>query len=258
MALSALQASQLATLLAGHSKIFTANNPGQNQFADYLLKSGQSATMGLLAEEEEKKRKKKEKGGLLGKLGSTLGAAAGMAIPGVGPAIGGALGGSLGGLAGQYIGGGSPTLTGVALDAAQGGLSGYTYGKAGDLANSVQTSGVGTEIPASPDLAAKVGDATVKALPSIMATSPGAMANVPAAQSALMPRPNTGRYAVDQVAKNAAMIKTPGVAGVPNAAQRTRPSFFGALNHVMNPQPMQQRPTGRLIRRLPDGTEIYE
>lgn len=255
MAISALKASQLATLLAGHAKMFTANNPGQNEFADYLLRSGQSATMGLLAEEEEKKRKKAEKGGLFGKIGSTLGAAAGMAIPVVGPAIGGAIGGGLGGLAGQYAAGGSPSATSFALDAMQGGLSGYNYGKAGELANSVQTSGVQPDIPASPDIAAKMGTAQANALPSIMTTSPGATANVPAAASALTPNPSMGRYAVDPVAKNLAMVKRPGQLGVPAAAQRTRPSFFGALNHVMNPQ--QQRPAGRLMRVLPDGTEIY-
>lgn len=256
MAISALKASQLATLLAGHAKMFTANNPGQNEFADYLLRSGQSATMGLLAEEEEKKRKKAEKGALFGKIGSTLGAAAGMAIPVVGPAIGGAIGGSLGGLAGQYAAGGSASATSFALDAMQGGLSGYNYGKAGELANSVQTSGVQPDIPASPDIAAKMGTAQANALPSIMTTSPGATANVPAAASALTPNPSIGRYAVDPAAKNLAMVKRPGQLGVPAAAQRTRPSFFGALNHVMNPQ-QQQRPAGRLMRVLPDGTEIY-
>lgn len=87
MAINALQASQLSTLLAGHAKMFTANNPGQNEFADYLLRSGQAATMGLLAEEEEKKRKKKEKGLLGGKIGSALGTAAGIALA---PATGGA------------------------------------------------------------------------------------------------------------------------------------------------------------------------
>lgn len=255
MAISALKASQLATLLAGHAKMFTANNPGQNEFADYLLRSGQSATMGLLAEEEEKKRKKAEKGGLFGKIGSTLGAAAGMAIPVVGPAIGGAIGGGLGGLAGQYAAGGSPSATSFALDAMQGGLSGYNYGKAGELANSVQTSGVQPDIPASPDIAAKMGTAQANALPSIMTTSPGATANVPAAASALTPNPSMGRYAVDPVAKNLAMVKRPGQLGVPAAAQRTRPSFMGALNHVMNPQP--QRPAGRLMYTTPSGVEIY-
>jgi hypothetical protein len=259
MAISALKASQLATLLAGHAKMFTANNPGQNEFADYLLRSGQSATMGLLAEEEEKKRKKAEKGGLFGKIGSTLGTAAGIALApvtgGASLALAGAAGGALGGLAGQYAAGGSPTLMGTALDAAQGGLSGYNYGKAGELANSIQTSGVQPDIPASPDIAAKMGTAQANALPSIMTTSPGATANVPAAASALTPNPGMGRYAVDPVAKNLAMVKRPGQLGVPAAAQRTRPSFFGALNHVMNPQP--QRPAGRLMYTTPSGVEIY-
>ena len=280
MAISALKASQLATLLAGHAKMFTANNPGQNEFADYLLRSGQSATMGLLAEEEEKKRKKAEKGALGGKIGSALGTAAGIAggivlapltagaslglstaaTTALAGAAGGGIGGGLGGLAGQYVAGGTPTAGDFALNTAQGvaqgGLSGYTYGKAGELANSVQTSGVQPDIPASPDIAAKIGTAQANALPSIMTTSPGATANVPAVASALTPRPSTGRYAVDPTAKNIAMMKTPGQLGVPAAAQRTRPSFFGALNHVMNPQ-QQQRPAGRLMRVLPDGTEIY-
>jgi len=263
MAISALKASQLATLLAGHAKMFTANNPGQNEFADYLLRSGQSATMGLLAEEEEKKRKKASKGGSLGTIGAALGTAAGIYLaPLTGGtslaalSLGGGLGGAVGGLAGQYISGGAPTIDSVALDATQGGLSGYTLGKQqGELAKSVETSGVQPDIPASPDIAAKMGTAQANALPSIMTTSPGATANVPAAASALTPRPSTGRYAVDPTAKNIAMMKTPGQLGVPAAAQRTRPSFFGALNHVVNPQP--QRPAGRLMRVLPDGTEIY-
>lgn len=257
MALSALQASQLSALLAGHAKMFTANNPGQNEFADYLLKSGQSATMGLLAEEEEKKRKKAQKGGLFGKLGSALGSAAGITLAhatgGASLAAAGAIGGGLGGLAGQYLGGGSPTLGGFALDAAQGGLSGYTYGKAGDLANNVQTSGVATDIPGSPPIGQNITEGIANAIPNANTLSTGPMAAFGQGRGVF---PQAMQQNMPPMRPGLSPIPNPGVAGVTQAAQRTRPSFFGALNHVMNPQPM--RPQGKLIRKLPDGTEIYE
>lgn len=256
MALSALQSSQLASLLAGHAKMFTANNPGQNEFADYLLKSAQSATMGALAEEEEKKRKKKEKGLLGGKIGAALGTAAGLAIPipGVNVAVAGALGGGLGGLAGQYVSGGSPSATSFALDAAQGGLSGYQYGKAGELANNVQTSGVTPDVPASPTISQKIGDGIMNALPNSNVLSgafdvgvqrgTGSMRNVPESYGV---SPGTGPMLM------------PGQKGVTMAAQRTRPGFggrfMGALGHVLAPQP--QRPYGQLRGTTPGGIEIY-
>lgn len=241
MALNALQASQLSTLLAGHAKMFTANNPGQNEFADYLLRSGQAATMGLLAEEEEKKRKKKEKGLLGGKIGSALGTAAGIALApvtgGTSMALAGAAGGAIGGLGGQLLSGGSPNVGSFAMDAAQGGLTGYQFGKQGELASAVETGATQPDVPASPTIDQKIGSATANAVPSIMSTSPGAMANTPA-------------------------LMKPGVAGVTQPAQRTRPGFgsrFGAaLEQVLAPPQGLARPTSRLLRRLPDGTEIYE
>lgn len=245
MALSALQASQLATLLAGHAKQFTANNPGQNEFADYLLRSGQSATMGLIAEEEEKKKKKKEKGLLGGKIGSALGTAAGIALApvtgGASLAAAGAIGGGLGGLGGQLLAGGSPSMGSFALDAAQGGLSGYTYGKQGELAQSVQTSGVTPDIPASPTIDQKMGQGIANAMPDASTLStptfPGAMTKLP------LPRP--------------------GVAGIANptsAFPRTpaRQGFMGrigpALSHVMGGG--QQQPTANRYFVMPDGTQV--
>ena len=267
MALSALKASQLATLLAGHAKMFTANNPGQNEFADYLLRSGQSATMGLLAEEEEKKRKKKEKGALGGKIGSALGTAAGIALAGptfgaslglsaaAGGALAGSLGGGLGGLAGQYAMGGSPSATSFALDAAQGGLSGYNYGKAGELANSVQTSGVTPDIPASPPIGQKISDGIVNALPN---------ANVLSGMGAGGVMPGTGpvRNVADAygVTPGTGPLLQPGQAGVASAAQRTRPSFgnrfMGALGQTLAPQ-QPTRPYGQLAYTTPGGIQVY-
>jgi hypothetical protein len=237
MALNPLQAMQLSTLLAGHAKMFTANNPGQNEFADYLLKSGQAGTMGLLAEEEEKKRKKKEKGLLGGKIGATLGTVAGIALApvtgGASLAAAGALGGGLGGLAGQYIAGGSPSASSFALDAAQGGLSGYQFGKQGELAESVKNAAVQPNVPGSPPVAYKMSDAIMNAIPNSNVLSEKV-------------QPGTGP------------LLNPGMSGVPRAAQRTRPPLGqrikGAFNQVMNPY----QPTGRLQYITPGGYEIWQ
>lgn len=130
---------QLSALLAQHAQMFTAQNPGQNQFAQHLLGSAQSGIMAEAIKKQRKEEEKKKKGALGGKLGSTLGAAAGIAIPGIGPAVGGALGGSLGGVAGQALAGGGGNYGSTALmGGLSGGMSGYTYGKAGEMGESVQ------------------------------------------------------------------------------------------------------------------------
>ena len=265
MALNALQASQLSTLLAGHAKMFTANNPGQNEFADYLLRSGQAATMGLLAEEEEKKRKKKEKGILGGKIGSALGTAAGIALApatgGASMALAGAAGGAIGGLGGQLLSGGSPNVGSFAMDAAQGGLTGYQFGKQGELASAVETGATQPDVPASPPIAEKITDRIANAIPGANTLS----RNVPAFGSGqgVFPQPMQQNMPPMRpgLAATPPLMK-PGVAGVTQPAQRTRPGFgsrFGAaLEHVLAPPQTYARPSSRFLRRLPDGTEIYE
>lgn len=261
MALDALQATQLGNLLAGHSKLFTANNPGQNAFADFLLKSGQAAQMGLLAEKEEKKRKKEKKGLFGGKIGSALGTAAGLAIPipGVNVAVAGALGGGLGGLAGQALSGGSPTPSSFAMNAMQGGLQGYTYGKAGELANSVETAAVQPDIPASPPIAQQMESSIAKALPDANTLSPGtvppgALANLPAPS----PAPGTPpQGAMAPAGAYPAPLPAPGAAGVATPAPRAGlgSRFGSALSHIMRgPAPQAQE---RRYYVRPDGQRAY-
>lgn len=262
MGLSALQASQLASLLAGHSKLFTANNPGQQQFGDYLLRSAQSATMGLLAEEEEKKKKKKEKGLFGGKIGSALGTAAGIALApatgGASLALAGAAGGALGGLAGQYISGGSPTFGSVAMDAAQGGLAGYTYGKAGEMADNVQTGATQPDVPASPTPAQKIETGIAKSMPDASVLSPPQGAMIP---QGVYPGPlqSPGTAGVATAAPLAPQATSPmSLAGAPGAVANAKRPGFGsrfssALSHVMQPQ----MPTAaNRIYTMPNGTKV--
>lgn len=263
MPLSALKATQLASLLAGHSKLFTANNPGQNEFANYLLGSAQSAQMGLLAEEEEKKRKKKEKGLFGGKLGSALGSAAGIALAGptlgaslglsaaAGGALAGSIGGGLGGIAGQYLAGGSPSGQSIMLDAAQGGLSGYAYGKSGELGTSVQAGATQPDIPASPPIEQKIQSSIANALPGSGVLGPIIGTGVERGTGPLrMPSDAYG------VAPGSGPMLAPGTAGVATPAPRAGfgARFGSALSHVMQPQQqMQQR---RRYFTLPDGREF--
>lgn len=272
MALSALQASQLASLLAGHAKLFTANNPGQNEFADYLLKSAQSATMGALAEEQEKKKKKAQKGALGGQIGSALGTAAGIALApvtgGASLALSGAAGGALGGLTGRLLSGGSPNLGSFALDAAQGGLSAYTYGKRGELGTSVDTAATQADVPASPPPAVQAESSIANAIPSSWSlSSPGNAppnslpAGVPsfprAAMAGALSSPGTAGVAVPaplapQATSPMAMTASPGA-----VANATRPGFgarfASAFQHVAQPN-MPSRP---FRYTLPGGIQVY-
>lgn len=248
MALSELQAIQLSNLLAGHSKVFTANNPGQNEFANFLLQSGQAAQQGLLAEEEEKKRKKEKKGALGGKIGSALGTAAGIALApatgGASLAAAGALGGGLGGVAGQALAGGSPSGSSFALDATQGGLQGYTYGKQGELAESVETATTQPDIPASPTDTQKVEGAVAKAMPpsdvlSPGTIAPGALANVPPPQMPSTP-PQGAMVPPSAVAQPPApVMQQPGAAGVATASPQAQIGASGARRTNVDPQAKQ-------------------
>jgi hypothetical protein len=265
MALSALQATQLAGLLAGHSKLFTANNPGQNEFANYLLKSAQAGQMGLLAEEEEKKRKKKEKGLLGGKIGSALGTAAGLALApatgGASLALAGAAGGGLGGLAGNLLAGGSPNMGSFAMDTMQGGLAGYTYGKAGELGNSVETGATQPDVPGSPPIAAKVENSISSAMPNANTMSPGTAMGVKQTLPAMpsMATPATAQLATSTYGQPPQVTAPSAMTGAPGAVANTlmRPKFgarFGsAMNHVLNPQPQR-----KLKYQLPGGINVYE
>lgn len=139
MALDAQKALQLSALLAQSSTLFTQNNPGQNEFARHLLGSAQAGIQAEALKKAKKEEEKKKKGLFGGSIGSMLGSAALMAIPGVGPVASaalGAAGGAIGGAAGSALAGGGIDGTQAIGYGLQGGMQGYQYGKAGQLAQS--------------------------------------------------------------------------------------------------------------------------
>ena len=215
MAFDAQKALQLSALLAQSSTLFTQNNPGQNEFARHLLGSAQAGIQAEALKKAKKEQDKKNKGLFGGSIGSMLGTAAGIALApvtgGASMAIAGGLGGALGGGIGSAIAGGSPGLGQVAGYGLQGGLQGYQYGKAGQLAQSA-------------------ADGAVAPPPAGDSITQGIMGSIPSAQAVAAPQsfnyPNTmvGRQAL------------PAANMQPSFGRR----FMGALGHTTGISPAQQ------------------
>lgn len=176
MALDALKALQLASLLGQHAQQFTQNNPGQNVLAQNLVGSAQAGIQAEALKRAKKEQEKKNKGLFGGSIGTTLGTAAGLALApatgGASLALAGGLGGAAGGALGTAISGGTPTVAGTLMQGAQGAMSGYQYGKAGQLADAVQ-SGAESNLGASPPLVAASVDGPAKqVIPKVASTFP--------------------------------------------------------------------------------------
>ena len=239
---------QLSALLAQASIPFTQANPGQREFAAQLLGSAQAGIQAEALRKAKKEEEKKSKGLLGGKIGSTLGAAAALAIPGAGPFVSAALaagGGAVGGAVGSAIGGGSASGADLLGYGVQGGLAGYSYGKAGELAQTAMDGAV----PPEP-----IGTTVEKGIAQSMPDANRVLSPAGTIGPKLNPNPTTGRYDImSPYAKMASPLATP------QAKMAVKPGFgqrFGSALSYMSgfgPQPAQRR-----VVRNPDGTVVLE
>ena len=240
---------QLSALLAQASIPFTQANPGQREFAAQLLGSAQAGIQAEALRKAKKEEEKKNKGLFGGKIGSLLGAAAGLAIPGVGPFASAALaagGSAAGGALGSALGGGGmPSGADMLGYGVQGGLAGYSYGKAGELAQTAMDGAV----PPEP-----IGTTVEKGIAQSMPDANRVLSPAGTIGPKLNPNPTTGRYDImSPYAKMASPLATP------QAKMAVKPGFgqrFGnALSYMsgFGPQPAQRR-----VVRNPDGTVVLE
>lgn len=216
MALDAQKALQLSALLAQSSTLFTQNNPGQNEFARHLLGSAQAGIQAEALKKAKKEQDKKKKGLFGGSIGSALGTAAGIALApvtgGASMAIAGGLGGALGGAAGSALAGGGIDGTQALGYGLQGGMQGYQYGKAGQLAQSAADGAV-----APPP----VGETVIQGITNAMPPSQ----TVAAPQSFNYPNTMVGRQAL------------PAANMQPKSLGKR---FMGALGHTTGISPVQR------------------
>lgn len=207
---------QLSALLAQASLPFTQANPGQREFALGLLGSAQAGIQAEALKKAKKEEEKKSKGLFGGKIGSALGTAAGLALApatgGASLALSGALGGAAGGALGSAISGGSASGADLMGYGVQGGLQGFSYGKAGELA---QRSMEGTSNPVP--VAAQVEGDIAKSMPDANRFMPDTMGGgglasrvaTPQAQVAMQSRPGPWRRFGDALAHTTGMAPAP-------------------------------------------------